>query len=95
MWGREVQKLFGQCPNAFYANCNGVSLIDRILTPIFIFTFDRKPKKQPPELFSFMHPLSLDVWIYIVVAYFIVSFLLFILARYKILLYVLFFFLLF
>ena len=28
-----------------------------------------------------MHPLSLDVWIYIVVAYFIVSFLLFILAR--------------
>ena len=42
----------------------------------------RKPKKQRPELFSFMHPLSLDVWIYIVVAYFIVSFLLFILARY-------------
>ena len=29
-----------------------------------------------------MHPLSLDVWIYIVVAYFIVSLLLFILARY-------------
>ena len=28
-----------------------------------------------------MHPLSVDVWIYIVVAYFIVSFLLFILAR--------------
>ena len=43
----------------------------------------RKPKKQRPELFSFMHPLSLDVWIYIVVAYFIVSFLLFILARYE------------
>merc|ERR1712223_1039215 len=43
----------------------------------------RKPKKQPPELFSFMHPLSLDVWIYIVVAYFIVSFLLFILARFS------------
>ena len=42
----------------------------------------RKTKKQRPELFSFMHPLSLDVWIYIVVAYFIVSFLLFILARY-------------
>ena len=41
----------------------------------------RKPRKEPPELFSFMHPLSLDVWIYIVVAYFVVSFLLFILAR--------------
>ena len=47
----------------------------------FIYFHPRKPKKQPPELFSFMHPLSLDVWIYIVVAYFIVSFLLFILAR--------------
>ena len=44
----------------------------------------RKPKKQPPELFSFMHPLSLDVWIYMVFAYLIVSFLLFILARYSI-----------
>ena len=43
----------------------------------------RKPKKQPPELFSFMHPLSLDVWIYMVFAYLIVSFLLFILARYS------------
>ena len=41
----------------------------------------RKPKKQPPELFSFMQPLSLDVWIYIVFAYLIVSILLFILAR--------------
>ena len=50
--------------------------------PIVACMVCRKPKKQRPELFSFMHPLSLDVWIYIVVAYFIVSFLLFILARY-------------
>ena len=49
--------------------------------PIVKCVLCRKPKKQRPELFSFMHPLSLDVWIYIVVAYFIVSFLLFILAR--------------
>ena len=41
----------------------------------------RKPKKEAPELFSFMSPLSLDVWIYIVFAYLIVSILLFILAR--------------
>jgi len=40
-----------------------------------------KPKKQSPELFSFMSPLSLDVWLYMVFAYFIVSILLFILAR--------------
>ena len=69
------------------------TFFDRILRLIFIFFFDRKPKKQPPELFSFMHPLSLDVWIYIVVAYFIVSFLLFILARYIMLFHVFFFFL--
>ena len=50
----------------------------KLIATIFLC---RKTKKQRPELFSFMHPLSLDVWIYIVVAYFIVSFLLFILAR--------------
>ena len=42
----------------------------------------RKSHKQAPELFSFMHPLSLDVWIYMVFAYLLVSILLFILARY-------------
>ena len=42
----------------------------------------RKSHKQAPELFSFMHPLSLDVWIYMVFAYLIVSILLYILARY-------------
>ena len=42
----------------------------------------RKSHKQAPELFSFMHPLSLDVWIYMVFAYLLVSILLYILARY-------------
>lgn len=41
----------------------------------------RKPIKQPPNLFSFLSPLSLDVWIYMVTAYLGVSVLLFILAR--------------
>ena len=41
----------------------------------------RKPRKQDPELFSFMSPLSLDVWIYMVFAYLIVSILLYIIAR--------------
>ena len=41
----------------------------------------RKSQKQAPELFSFMHPLSLDVWIYMLFAYLIVSILLYILAR--------------
>lgn len=42
----------------------------------------RKPVKQPPNLFSFLSPLSLDVWIYMATAYLGVSVLLFILARY-------------
>jgi hypothetical protein len=41
----------------------------------------RKPIKQPPNLFSFLSPLSLDVWIYMATAYLGVSVLLFILAR--------------
>ena len=43
----------------------------------------KKPMKKPPNLFSFMSPLSLDVWIYMATAYLGVSVLLFILARYE------------
>lgn len=42
----------------------------------------RKPVKQSPNLFSFLSPLSLDVWIYMATAYLGVSVLLFILAKY-------------
>ncbi|KAK4297158.1 hypothetical protein Pmani_030406 [Petrolisthes manimaculis] len=41
----------------------------------------RKPTKQPPNLFSFLSPLSLDVWLYMATAYLGVSLLLFVLAR--------------
>ena len=40
-----------------------------------------KPTKQPPNLFAFLSPLSLDVWIYTATAYMCVSILLFVLAR--------------
>ncbi|CAH0399802.1 unnamed protein product [Chilo suppressalis] len=43
----------------------------------------RKPIKQPPNLFYFLSPLSLDVWIYMATAYLGVSVLLFILARFS------------
>ena len=42
----------------------------------------KKPQKKPPDLFSFLAPLSLDVWIYTAAAYLGVSVLLFVLARY-------------
>lgn len=40
-----------------------------------------KPVKSPPDLFSFLYPLSLEVWIYTGSAYLGISLLLFILAR--------------
>lgn len=42
----------------------------------------KKPVKTPPELFSFLRPLSLDVWIYMIAAYLCVSLMLFVIARY-------------
>ncbi|XP_050700937.1 glutamate receptor ionotropic, kainate 2-like isoform X2 [Eriocheir sinensis] len=41
----------------------------------------RKPTKKPPNLFSFLSPLSLGVWLYMATAYLGVSLLLFVLAR--------------
>ncbi|CAG0916801.1 unnamed protein product [Notodromas monacha] len=42
----------------------------------------KKPAKKPPNLFSFLSPLSLDVWIYMATAYMGVSILIFALARF-------------
>jgi glutamate receptor, ionotropic, invertebrate len=41
-----------------------------------------KPIKADPDLFSFLSPLSLEVWLYMATAYMGVSLLLFILARF-------------
>ncbi|XP_064627054.1 glutamate receptor ionotropic, kainate 2-like isoform X3 [Lineus longissimus] len=43
----------------------------------------KRPEKKNPELFSFLSPLSLDVWLYMLIAYLVVSFLLFVLARFS------------
>lgn len=40
-----------------------------------------KPESPPPDLFSFLSPFSLDVWIYMATAYSGVSLLLFALSR--------------
>lgn len=42
-----------------------------------------KPIPPDPELFSFLKPFSVDVWIYMGAAYLLVSLLLHILARLK------------
>ena len=40
-----------------------------------------KPIKQPPELFSFLSPLSVEVWMYMGMSYMGVSILIFVLSR--------------
>ncbi len=41
----------------------------------------KRPEKKNPSLFSFLSPLSFDIWIYMLAAYLVVSFILFVLAR--------------
>ena len=43
----------------------------------------QKPEKKDPSLFTFLSPLSLDVWIYMLAAYVGVSLMLWILARFS------------
>ncbi|XP_067675457.1 glutamate receptor ionotropic, kainate 2-like isoform X1 [Haliotis asinina] len=41
------------------------------------------PKREKPGLFSFLNPLAIEIWLYVIGAYFIVSFTIFILARFS------------
>lgn len=43
----------------------------------------KKPEKEDPSLFSFLAPLSLDVWLYMLAAYVGVSLMLWILSRFS------------
>lgn len=43
----------------------------------------RKPVPKPPDLFSFLNPLSAEVWVYMIAAYLCVSFMLFVIARFS------------
>ena len=43
----------------------------------------KRPEKKNPSLFSFLSPLSFEIWIYMLAAYLVVSFVLFVLARFS------------
>lgn len=43
----------------------------------------RKQKKDPPKLFSFMSPLAIEVWIYLLTAFLGVTLFLFVIARFS------------
>ena len=42
----------------------------------------KKPQKKPPNLFSFLSPLSVEVWIYMCTAYLAVSLAMYAMSRY-------------
>ena len=43
----------------------------------------KRPKDKNPDLFSFLSPLSIVVWVYMIAAYLLISFMLFVLARFS------------
>jgi glutamate receptor, ionotropic, invertebrate len=43
----------------------------------------KRPQKKTPNLFSFLSPLSIEIWLYMIAAYLVVSFMLFVLARFS------------
>ncbi len=43
----------------------------------------QRPKPESPGLFSFLNPLAIEIWVYVIVAYFVVSILMFVLARFS------------
>lgn len=63
-----------------YTRCDDKK-ISFIISSTGISILFAKPAKQPPDLFSFLSPLSVDVWVFMSAAYLGVSVLLFVLAR--------------
>lgn len=43
----------------------------------------KRPKRESPGLFSFLNPLAIEIWLYVIVAYFVVSMVMFIVARFR------------
>uniref|UniRef100_A0A182U976 Glutamate receptor 1 n=1 Tax=Anopheles melas TaxID=34690 RepID=A0A182U976_9DIPT len=73
-------------PDGKYGSYNKVTkkwdgLVKHLLDRVSISILYAKPVQQPKDLFSFLSPLSLDVWIYTATAYLGVSVLLFVLSR--------------
>lgn len=57
-----------------------------VLYSLLFFSFSKYfqvPTSQPTRLFSFMNPLAVEIWIYVLAAYMLVSFTLFVMARFS------------
>lgn len=43
----------------------------------------KTPERKKPGLFSFLNPLAVEIWVYVIAAYMLVSFCIFVLARFS------------
>lgn len=43
----------------------------------------KRPRRESPGLFSFLNPLAIEIWLYVIAAYFLVSLMMFVLARFS------------
>jgi Ligand-gated ion channel len=50
---------------------------------LFVWVCLQVPTSQPARLFSFMNPLAVDIWLYVLAAYVLVSITMFIVARFS------------
>jgi len=43
----------------------------------------KRPRRESPGLFSFLNPLAIEIWVYVIAAYVIVSLIMYVLARFS------------
>ena len=43
----------------------------------------KRPKRESPGLFSFLNPLAIEIWLYVIAAYFLVGLVMYIVARFR------------
>lgn len=43
----------------------------------------KRPRRESPGLFSFLNPLAIEIWVYVIAAYVVVSLIMYVLARFS------------
>jgi len=43
----------------------------------------KRPRRESPGLFSFLNPLAIEIWVYVIAAYLVVSLMMYVLARFS------------
>lgn len=78
-----ISRLSNLFPNPFYYNRAQVADFTKPFMSLGISIMIKKPVKKRPGVFSFMSPLSKEIWMSVAFAYIGVSIVLFLVSRYK------------